>query len=237
MKAVAAALGLALPFAAAKVSYDGYQAFHIDTPEDFDDVAKSLGDIEYVNLGCGSDHKGFDIAIAPEDIKTFEKLSLKSKLIHEDLGAEISKEASFKPYSGSVRINNDTGLPDPSYFESYHPLSEHYQFLDDLVEAFPDNSETFVAGKSGDGKDIKGIHLYGANGPDAGPAIIWHGTVHAREWIVAPTLEYMAYQIVETYGDDDTVTSTLDKHDIYIIPVVNPDGKAFSSNGQSHFES
>jgi hypothetical protein len=27
--------------------------------------------------------------------------------------------------------------------------------------------------------------MWGADGPGK-PAILWHGTVHAREWIVAP---------------------------------------------------
>lgn len=89
---VTAALGLALPLAAAKVSYDGYKAFHIDTPEDFDDVAAKLKNLEYVSMDCGSNHKGFDIAVSPDSLKDFEKLNLNTKLMHEDLGAEMGKE-------------------------------------------------------------------------------------------------------------------------------------------------
>jgi hypothetical protein len=32
------------------------------------------------------------------------------------------------------------------------------------------------------------IHMWGADGPGK-PAILWHGTVHAREWIVAPVCD------------------------------------------------
>ena len=59
-------------------------------------------------------------------------------------------------------------------------------FVDDLQKAFAKNAETFVAGQSLQGRDIKGIHLWGRDGPGTKPAIVWHGTVHAREWIVAP---------------------------------------------------
>lgn len=95
---VTAALGLALPLAAAKVSYDGYKAFHIDTPEDFDDVAAKLKDIEYTSMHCESNHKGFDIAVAPESLKAFEKLNLKTNTLHEDLGADMFEEGELGSY-------------------------------------------------------------------------------------------------------------------------------------------
>lgn len=73
-----------------------------------------------------------------------------------------------------------------SYFDSYHVFEEHLDFLVDLQKAFVRNSELFVAGESLEGRPIQGIHLWGSEGPGVKPAIVWHGTVHAREWIVAP---------------------------------------------------
>lgn len=32
---------------------------------------------------------------------------------------------------------------------------------------------------------LHSIHMWGNGGPGK-PAVLWHGTVHAREWIVAP---------------------------------------------------
>lgn len=31
-----------------------------------------------------------------------------------------------------------------------------------------------------------GVHFWGADGPGKRPAVVYHGTVHAREWITAP---------------------------------------------------
>lgn len=52
------------------------------------------------------------------------------------------------------------------------------------------------------------------------------GTVHAREWITAPVIEYIAKQLVDGYkaGDNDT-QAVLDNYDFYMFPFVNPDGK------------
>lgn len=98
--AVAAALGLALPLAAAKVSYAGYQAFHIDTPDNHDAVAEALRDLGYVSMSCESNRKGFDIAIAPESLSAFKKLGLDATVVNDDLGADIEAEGAFVPYVG-----------------------------------------------------------------------------------------------------------------------------------------
>jgi hypothetical protein len=57
------------------------------------------------------------------------------------------------------------------------------QFLKDLQAQHSANSEVVIAGNSGFGKPITGIHFYGSDGPGLKPAVVFHGTVHAREWI------------------------------------------------------
>ncbi|KFH44612.1 Metallocarboxypeptidase A-like protein [Hapsidospora chrysogenum ATCC 11550] len=234
MKAVAAALGLiALPLAAAKVSYKGYQAIHIDTADDLahQGVAKALKGLNYVNLGCGgeSDHSGFDIAVAPDSLSAFKKLGLESKIVREDIGADIDAEGDITPYVSMRKDNGSGALPDIAYFDSYHDFEGHLQFLKDLSAAFPDNSEIFSAGDSVEGRPLQGIHIWGSGGAGSKPAIIWHATVHAREWITAPTVEYMAYKLIEGYQNgDETPKATLDNYDFYIIPVVNPDGFVYT---------
>ncbi len=74
---------------------------------------------------------------------------------------------------------------DLSYFNTYHAYAQHLQFLNDLHAAHPSNSEIVVAGNSNAGRPITGIHFYGSAGKGLNPAIVLHGTVHAREWISA----------------------------------------------------
>jgi murein tripeptide amidase MpaA len=50
--------------------------------------------------------------------------------------------------------------------------------------------------------------------------------VHAREWITAPVIEYIAKQLVDGYKAGDNATqAVLDNYDFYMFPFVNPDGK------------
>lgn len=88
--------------------------------------------------------------------------------------------------AAAIAARQTPSLPAMSWFESYRRFEDHLAWLDDVRAAFPKNSQTFVAGKSVEGRQIKGIHLYGVQGPGKRPAVVWHATVHAREWIAAP---------------------------------------------------
>ena len=79
--------------------------------------------------------------------------------------------------------SKDPKLPPKSYFKSYHSFEQHVQFLSDLQKSFSKNSEVFVAGKSVQNREIKGIHLWGKGDKGRNPAIVWHANSHAREWI------------------------------------------------------
>jgi hypothetical protein len=90
-----------------------------------------------------------------------------------------------------------------SWFDSYHDYADHLDYWDDLVSAFPDNSDKFEIGKSYENRSIHAFHLFGdekkkgpkgPKGPGKGhgrpgkhgkkegkPVILWHATVHARE--------------------------------------------------------
>lgn len=91
------ALSALLPLAAAKVNYDGYRAFHIDSADNYEAVRSALSDIKHVSLSCESNRKSLDVAIAPESMKAFKALNLDTKVISEDLGAEMAAE-TFKTY-------------------------------------------------------------------------------------------------------------------------------------------
>lgn len=51
-------------------------------------------------------------------------------------------------------------VPSESWFTAYHSLADHTQFLKDLAGAYPNNAEIFSAGKSNEGRDINGIHIW-----------------------------------------------------------------------------
>ncbi|KAJ4245024.1 hypothetical protein NW762_014231 [Fusarium torreyae] len=213
-------VGLLVPFVAAKVSYNGWKAYKIDTVHSHEAVTNSLKDFHHVSLGCGHSRGALEVAISPESLDAFRALDLNTTLLNDDLGVEIAEEGMFEAYNPTTKAQGlVAALPNKSYFKSYHNLEQHFQFLSDLHASLPNNSEIFSAGKSVQNRELRGIHLWGNGAQGKNPAIIWHGNVHAREWITA-----MGYK-----NNDALIRDTLDSYDFYIMPIVNPDGFVYTT--------
>lgn len=156
------------------VTYDGYRVFRVSTKGQRASVLDKLS-----SLSCDEwshDSPGHvDLVIAPDQLPAFHALNLEHKILHDDLGASIAAE-SAKSLSWKRQAGNS------SWFDSYHPYADHQQYWKDLQASFSNNSELFSAGTSYEGRDLFALHLWGAGGPGK-PAVIYHGNVHAREWI------------------------------------------------------
>ncbi|KAI2602566.1 hypothetical protein GGR54DRAFT_653785 [Hypoxylon sp. NC1633] len=212
-----------------KVVYDGYKIFRVAPGDDVAAFQAHLESLEAIDLTHNHGHveeEHFDIAIPPEHLPAYEALNFTSDVLSEDLGADIALEGDLAEYPG-LDINA-AALPSLSWFTAYHAYADHLTFLKDIQSTFSSNSELITAGKSFEGRDIQGIHLWGSGGKGSKPAIYFNGNVHAREWISSKVVEYLTYQLVANYNNDTTVKGFLDKYDFYILPIVNPDGFVYT---------
>lgn len=229
-------------------SYDGHKVVRVRASS-----ARSAPQLRQQLVGLGLQPwqtqpvgGSIDVAIPPSALGAFEALGLDYQVMHEDLGASVAAEsASSGRWGGRAKRQAD----DLAWYDSYHPYEDHVQYFKDLQALFPNNSEAVSSGTSFEGRDIYGLHLWGAGGPGK-PVVLYHGTVHAREWIstmVRPfakskaririieqslislplqTVEYLTLQLIVLYNSgDEYVRWVLDTYDFYIFPVVNPDGK------------
>lgn len=163
------------------------------------------------------------------EAEELEQLGLAYIVMHEDLGADIRAESAGSEVKYVKRQNG--ALPSDTWFDSYHSYADHVEYWKDLNSAFSNNSEWFVAGQSHEKRDVFGLKLFGntTSSSTTKPAVIWHSTVHAREWITTMAVEYIAYNVVRGYQTNDTDFFTiLDKYDIYILPIVNSDGFSYT---------
>ncbi|KAK8109325.1 hypothetical protein PG984_015126 [Apiospora sp. TS-2023a] len=206
----------------AVVSYDGYKVHRINT------LGRTSAIREQLATGLSSyeqwheDAGHLDVLIAPDEAAAFKGLGLDYRVMHENLGTSISAESSASDKKeGKIKRQSDP----LAWFDSYHNYEDHIQYFRDLHATFPNNSEMVSSGQSYQGRDIFGLHLWGSGGPGTKPAVLYHGTVHAREWIAAPVVEYITLQLIRGYNAGDNQTkSFLDQYDYYIFPFVNPDG-------------
>lgn len=159
------------------VSYAGYQDLRVKTLTELAVVQAKLSTISFEQWNHDIDSH-IDIVVAPDQIDKLQSLGLDYRTLHEDLGESISAETR-------VNTRYRRGVNDLSWFDLYHPYTDHVQYFSDLHKAFPDHSVLVSSGHSYENRSIHGIHLFGDDRPGK-PAVLYHGTVHAREWITAP---------------------------------------------------
>ncbi|KAM0328722.1 hypothetical protein ACHAQA_005135 [Verticillium albo-atrum] len=220
-----------------KVQYDGYKVFRIEAHDDVAEIHKLLEGISTTDVSCGGETDHVDVAVAPEDLEAFNALNLETSVINEDLGEVLAEEGPLEEFYGESGEANFTlearqaALPAASWFTAYRPWAEHATFFNQIAAALPSNSEIFNVGQSFQGRTIYGIHLWGPGGKGSRPAIVFHGTVHAREWISAPVVEYLTREIAAGFlNNDASVRAWFDKYDFYFIPFVNPDGFVYTQS-------
>ncbi|KAL8372247.1 hypothetical protein RB595_001843 [Gaeumannomyces hyphopodioides] len=216
------------------VTYDGHHVFRVaNAPATLED---ELGRQQLPTWRAGSD---VDVVVPPDQAAAFAAArGPDARLLHADLGALIRRESRPGPYSrdGGLHRRDDGALPDLSWFDSYHPYDDHLQYWRDLQAAFPNNSRiTELDGRSHEGRALHVFQMWGDNNnggpsePGTKPVVLWHSTVHAREWITTMVVEYLTYQLISGYrAGRPNPTRFLDAYDFYIVPFHNPDGFVYT---------
>ena len=60
------------------------------------------------------------------------------------------------------------------------------------------------------------------------PAVVYVSAQHAREWITPEMTRRLAHHVVSKYGESRRITRLLTKHELWFVPVANPDGYNFT---------
>lgn len=122
-------------------------------------------------------------------------------------------------------------VPDAPHprFDRLHRFEEIEQLLERYARAYPDLARLESLGKSRGGRDI---WLLAIRNPETGdesskPAIYIDGNTHANEVQGAETALYVIDFVLSHYGELDPVTELVDRAVLYVVPVVNPDGRAW----------
>ncbi|EWY82394.1 carboxypeptidase A4 [Fusarium oxysporum f. sp. lycopersici 4287] len=210
------AIATAVP-SSKKVDYTGFKSLRVTLPKGAKNAVAEINKLSATILNPGAKEE-LDIVVSPDNIDAVTKIASDTTVLVEDVGAALAEEETSEIYA----------VPSESWFTAYHSYADHLQFLKDLQSSFPSQSEIVTLGNSFQGRALTGIHIWGSGGKGSKPAIVFHGTVHAREWIATMTAEYMAYQLLTKYSSDSAVKAIVDKFDFYITPVVNPDGFVYT---------
>ncbi len=145
----------------------------------------------------------------------------------KDAGFKILSEASSQVFLGSPRF--------PKKDDRYHDFSGMKSALDDLHAKYPNISRLQSIGKSWEGRDLIALHINTSaqdleSGHSSKPGAVFMGAHHAREHL-SSEIPLMLGQFLLDHQREQKISTLLTSRDIWIIPIVNPDGAEFDIEG------
>ncbi|HUU46501.1 MAG TPA: M14 family zinc carboxypeptidase [Acidobacteriota bacterium] len=120
----------------------------------------------------------------------------------------------------------------PMAFGGFRTFTEIVAFLDSIHTAHPTiTTAKFSIGLSIEGRPQWAIKI--SDNPEVDedePEVFFNGLHHAREPIGAAILLESISRLVDGYGSDPRMTEFVNEREIYIMPVVNPDGYVYNES-------
>lgn len=121
------------------------------------------------------------------------------------------------------------GTPQGSVNGDYHTYLETEAKLFDLESRFPNLTQVFSVGQSIEGRELYVIKISDNAAVDENePNIFIVGCHHAREWISVEVPLLFAEYLLENYPRINQVKRVIEGGQVYIMPLLNPDGLEFS---------
>ena len=196
--------------------YQGTSMIHIKSTDD--GLLTNLESLGAINLSCRTHSQGSDFIVDIQTINWLINQDVEYTLKHEDVQAKIMAENALME---ALRANKSND----GWYDVYRTYDEVMDKFDVLASQY-EIASSINLGDSYEGRAIKGLKI--SSGGTNKPSVFINGCQHAREWITVMSTSYIAENLCANYASDDLMNSILDLVDVYIIPIVNPDGYVYS---------
>ncbi|XP_028286172.1 carboxypeptidase A1-like isoform X2 [Parambassis ranga] len=213
-----------------KETFEGHQVLRIVPKDDFQlSAIKKLEDMMEVDFWreVSDVNTPVDVRVSVHSlpsVKMYLKTqNIKYSIMIKDLQAMLDEEQEEMKSAACVSELRNT---DKFVYSRYHTLSEIYSFQDMLVAENPKLVSKIVIGPSFEGRPLN-ILKFSTGGTNR-PAIWIDTGIHSREWVTQASGTWFAKKIVTDYGRDPSLTAILNKMDIFLEIVTNPDGFAYT---------
>ncbi len=177
-----------------------------------------------VVLDCAPSPGSLDVVASEEQLVAIRAMGVTTVIKHENAQALFDAERQPSPLRG--------GDPYNDFFLDYHEydngVGSIVWFMNELVTRYPNLASMIDIGTSREGRTIWALRLANDAFPGNKPGALYFSCVHSREWVTTTTPTYFAKHVLENYGTDPIVTDMVNKTEIFLVPVANPDGFAFT---------
>lgn len=111
----------------------------------------------------------------------------------------------------------------------FHTYTELERDLLALEDSFPELARVYDIGDSLENRNIYAIKISDNVQSDENEAeVLFLGCHHAREWISVEVPYLIAKYLLENYDSNTTIRDRINRSEIWIVPLVNPDGLEYS---------
>ncbi len=134
--------------------------------------------------------------------------------------------------------------PAPTRLNTFNDFDKGYHTYDTMlaelkglvansggIAELVDLGPTYETLKGKADRKLWGVHIHKGDA-SAKPGVVFLGNHHAREIVTPEICLNIAKMLVEGYGKDAEATAAVDNRDIWIVPMVNPDGHARAAKGE-----
>jgi hypothetical protein len=157
-------------------------------------------------VGRDGDH--YDIYVPLEKTLGFKEISRNAKLIAQDVDADWRKALEQKAFASG-----------------YHDWQGVQEFMANAVKSYPQLATIQSYGQSKGAVDLNYLRIGSGQMQNlTKPKLFLDSATHGDELISVEVLIALVDELLKGYGTDERLTAMLDKTDIYISFVVNPDG-------------
>ncbi|KAM9820269.1 carboxypeptidase B2 [Neosynchiropus ocellatus] len=128
-----------------------------------------------------------------------------------------------------MQTRNESSNPrsSTSFYEKYHSLEDIYWWINRTSQNHPDSVKVILLGSSYEKRPIYALKLSLNSRPNKKAIWIDCG-IHAREWISHAFCLWFVQYSLAFYKQNEEITFILDNMDVYVLPVLNPDGYRYT---------
>ena len=110
-------------------------------------------------------------------------------------------------------------------YSEYHSSDEIDSALAELENQYPDISRRVILGYSQGNRPIWGLKISDNPAVDENEPILYiDAGIHGNEWIGVEVAFFTATYLLENYTSDPKVQNIINQLEIWIVPMLNPDG-------------
>jgi hypothetical protein len=135
---------------------------------------------------------------------------------------------------GAVTTNATLPPVDPGY----HTYPQMVAAVDAIVAAHPTiAAKSAMVGKSFQNRDMVVLKISDNVATDENePEVLFMSNIHAREHLTVEMALYLATELTGKYGIDPRITDLVNTREIWIVPMLNPDGAQFDLTAGPNYQ-